>query len=128
MRIVVDTNVYISALVFNKTIQELLNSLLEQHTILISEFITNELSRKLISKFNLNSQEVDVLIRQLLSITLKITPIGNAPQVARDNDDNQILHLAEFANADLIISGDKDLLSLVSYKSIPILKPSDLFS
>lgn len=66
MRIVVDTNVYISALVFNKKMQELLETILEDHTVIISPFILQELSRKLFFKFNLEKSVIDTLIQELL--------------------------------------------------------------
>lgn len=128
MKIVVDTNVYISALVFNKKIQELLISLLEDHAVIISSFIVEELRKKLTGKFKLSSQEVDLILLQISNVTTMIIPQGNLPKVARDPDDNNILLLAEYAKADMIISGDSDLFNLKQYRSISIIKPADFES
>jgi len=126
MRIVADTNVFISALVFNKKIQDLLETLLEEHTIIISPFILEELAGKLSSKFNLNDNDITFLITQLRQLTTVILPEGRLPDASKDPDDNNILLLAEFAKVDMIITGDKVLCGLKSYKGIPIVKPSDL--
>ncbi len=69
MKVVLDTNVFISALVFNKKIQTLLETLLEDHTIIISPFILEELAEKLTTKFNLNDSDVNFLIKQLMELT-----------------------------------------------------------
>lgn len=58
-------------------------------------------------------------------ISTLIEPNGTIPVISDDPDDNNILLLAEFSEADLIISGDKDLYALKSYHGIPIIKPSD---
>lgn len=128
MKVVLDTNVFISALVFNKKIQTLLETLLEDHTIIISPFILEELAEKLTTKFNLNDSDVNFLIKQLMELTSVVFPEGSLPNASQDQDDNNILLLAEFAKADMVITGDKDLYGLKSYNGIPILKPSDLNS
>jgi predicted nucleic acid-binding protein len=43
--------------------------------------------------------------------------------VCRDSDDIKVLGLAIAANADYIVTGDKDLLVLESFQGIPILNP-----
>jgi uncharacterized protein len=55
---------------------------------------------------------------------LVIDPVPLPRQVCRDPDDDAVLALARFALADLIISGDDDLLSLGSFEGIPIVTPA----
>lgn len=45
----------------------------------------------------------------------------HVPKVSRDPDDDQVLACALAAQADLIVSGDADLLDLKSFQGIPIL-------
>lgn len=45
--------------------------------------------------------------------------------VKRDRDDNHVLECARSAGADYIVTGDKDLLSLVEYEGIQILSPTE---
>ena len=127
MKIVIDTNVYISALVFNKKVQEILEIILEQHTVYISPFIIEEIKEKLKIKFKFDLEAINLLVTALLLITKLEEPKGELPTKSKDTDDNNILLLAEFIKADLIISGDKDLFKLISFKNIRILKPADFF-
>ena len=53
-----------------------------------------------------------------------IDPPPLAQPVCRDKDDDAVLALAMAAQADLVISGDDDLLSLISFEGIPILMPA----
>jgi uncharacterized protein len=48
--------------------------------------------------------------------------------VCRDPDDDEVLALAIAAKVELIVSGDKDLLSLRSFQGIPILAPAQAIS
>lgn len=57
-------------------------------------------------------------------IAALISPTGAATGISRDPDDDTILALAAIGRADAIISGDRDLLELVTYEGIPILTPA----
>ncbi len=46
------------------------------------------------------------------------------PRIARDPDDDHVLACAFAANADLIVSGDSDLLALEGFERIPIVTPA----
>jgi len=48
-----------------------------------------------------------------------------APSVARDPDDDQVLACAVAAEANLIVSGDRDLLSLATFQGIPIVTATE---
>jgi uncharacterized protein len=53
-----------------------------------------------------------------------VEPI-DVPRVVRDPDDDHVLACALTAKADLVVSGDKDLLDLHQHQGIPILPPAD---
>lgn len=93
----------------------------------ISPEILAELVKKLRFKFGFP----DELIKEwelIFKNTLKnMLPLYNT-KVCRDPDDNKILDLAVFSGAKYIITGDKDLLSLISYKDIKIITPADFFN
>ena len=48
--------------------------------------------------------------------------------ICRDPDDNLLLALALDGGADYIVSGDKDLLDMVSFREIPIVKPAEFLA
>ena len=54
---------------------------------------------------------------------INTNPIGKIPEACRDKDDNNILHLAKHIQADLIITGDKDLLVLIEFDVTRIINP-----
>ena len=128
-RFVIDTNVLISALLFKYSVPFQAIELAEkQGIILYSEATLNELDRVLSrKKFNkylsLEDRQVFLLkfisSSQLVSITEKIA-------VCRDEKDNQFLELAISGNANVIITGDLDLLTLNLFQGIEIITP-DMF-
>ena len=59
------------------------------------------------------------------SVSNIVIPDINIENVCRDNDDNKILSCAVSANADFIITGDKDLLVLNEFNKIKILNPRE---
>ncbi|MBS0017467.1 MAG: putative toxin-antitoxin system toxin component, PIN family [Arthrospira sp. SH-MAG29] len=125
-RFVIDTNVLISALLWKSSVPFRAIALAEkQGIILYSEATLKELERVLNrSKFDkyLSQEERQVFLlkfigaSQLVNITEKIS-------VCRDEKDNKFLELAVSGNANLILTGDLDLLMLHPFQSIEILTP-----
>jgi putative PIN family toxin of toxin-antitoxin system len=66
-------------------------------------------------------EQMLVQVRMLAEV---MDPPPLAQPVCRDPDDDAVLALARAAQADVIVSGDDDLLSLTSFESIPILNPA----
>ncbi len=128
-RFVVDTNVLISALLFKNSVPFRAIELAEkQGIILYSEATLNELeqvlNRKKFNKYlSLEDRQVFLLkfisASELVSITEKIS-------VCRDEKDNKFLELAVSGNANVIVTGDLDLLVLNPFQSVEIITP-DMF-
>ena len=125
MRVVIDTNVYISSLLFKGKAREVYDACIANTEVFISDFIIVELSDKLHAKFSVSLKTVRDIIKSILSVVEKTTITSTLPNVCRDKDDNHILQLCETVSADFLITGDKDLLVLVNYKSTQILSPAD---
>ncbi|MEK7170760.1 MAG: putative toxin-antitoxin system toxin component, PIN family [Patescibacteria group bacterium] len=124
MKIVLDTNVLVSAIVFGGKPKELIIRAIESGTILyISTFIEDELQRVLKEKFSFSEERLSEAGRFVADTFTKIEPKDVPKIIKRDISDNNILALAKAIQADFIISGDNDLLELVSYQKIPILTP-----
>ena len=123
MKIVFDTNVLLSAFATHGLSYRVLDICLEKHEIFISQWIIDETSEKLKGKFNVAKKDI-LKVHQFIESDFKIAiPIGNLPEVCRDADDNNILHLADFCNAEIIITVDKDLLVLHEYNQVNIINP-----
>ena len=128
-RFVLDTNVLISALLFKTSVPFLAIELAEkQGIILYSEATLNELeqvlNRKKFNKYlSLEDRQLFLLkfisSSELVSITENIT-------VCRDEKDNKFLELAVSGNANLIVTGDMDLLVLSPFQAVEIVTPDML--
>ena len=128
-RIVLDTNVLLSALLFNSGSLSWLRDAWQSELIrpLASHDTTTELIRVLsYPKFHLTDGERKDLLADYLPWceTITISEPLDVPD-CRDPLDRPFLELARMANADALVSGDKDLLVLAAAFSIPILTPRE---
>lgn len=109
MKILLDTNVLISAFVFGGKAGELLNRLFEsEHTLYVSEYIDNEFKKILESKWPDKAEKVYGLYRRLDICFCK--SINKKLGELRDEKDIPVLSDAMFHGVDVILSGDKDFL------------------
>ncbi len=125
MKIVLDTNIFISSIVFKGICREVFNEVIEKYQCFISPFIIGELKNKLQTKFLIAEPDVLNLEKDILRVFVLLNPHTELPSICRDTADNNIFQLAESANADYIISGDKDLLVLQTFKQTKIISPSE---
>ena len=123
MKIVLDTNVLIAALIAHGVCHELLEHCVLRHTLFTSDFILGETQEKLIEKFGYSAGLAAEAVSVLRSGMVVITPSKLESQVCRDPDDDNVLAAAVSANCDCIITGDKDLLVLKAYEGIDIFSP-----
>jgi putative PIN family toxin of toxin-antitoxin system len=128
VKIVFDTNVILSSFLTEGIAHRIFNHCLLNHNIYISEFVISELSRILTKKFNVKANDLQEFLDFIKSTVICAIPENIIPKICRDKNDNQILQLAEYINADIIISGDKDLLVLRSYEETQIISPRDFFN
>ena len=130
-RVVLDTNVILSALLFKGKLSKIVE-LWENGSFipLISKEIFKELQRTLeYPKFHLTKNEIAIIINNYILPYFDVAdvsyPVNN---ICRDEDDDKFLSCAISGGSDLIVSGDMDLLSLKSYKTIKIINPMDFIS
>lgn len=124
MKVVVDTNVLISAFVFGGNAERALEKVIALGELICSDFILTELTRVLTAKFEVPADKVSRILDTLSQTAIIIEPNSPLPNICRDPDDNNILQLAESANVDFIVTGDKDLLILGSFGNIQIISPT----
>ena len=126
MRIVIDSNVWISALVFGgkpRLIFE--HAVANGWTIVASEEIFTEVRRVLSVKFIDFVDDFEGFQAILRAQIDKVQLGGIRITVSRDEDDNRVIETALSGDASYIVTGDKDLLMLLKYEDIAILKPAD---
>ena len=120
MRIVFDTNVYISAFAAPRSRSSLALRLAARGVfeLVVSPAILAELHRKLSGpKFGFSEQELDDLDRGIGEIATVVEPEVEL-SVLDDEPDNRILECAVASGASAIVTGDKELLALGSYEGI----------
>ena len=124
----VDTNILISAFVYpGGVVREIINLSLKRYfEINVSEKILEEYSRVLVLKFNWNPSEITGNLKFLRKIAVVADPDITIKAVREDPTDNIILECAVFTGSDIIVSGDKHLLNLKKYRTIPIISPYEL--
>lgn len=130
-RILFDTNVVVSALLFQKGKLSILRELWQSQKVIpvVSQETVKELLRVLsYPKFTLSRSEQMELLEDYLPFTEvyegKSLHHHNIP-ACRDKTDNPFLVLAKNADVDALVTGDKDLLALKRDFNIPILSPHD---
>ena len=128
MRIVLDTNIYISAAITSGFSQDILElaATTDLITLLISDQILDEFREKLLSKFKRSENVVDVFIRKIRKNAEVIEITEQISIVTRDPDDNKILECALSGKANLIVTADQDLIRLKTFKGIGIVHPKTL--
>jgi putative PIN family toxin of toxin-antitoxin system len=125
-KVVPDSNVYIAAALNRSYSYDWIFGAGEPQStyhLYSSEPIFSEVAEKLKAKFNLQREDIAGFLTNLDQVVHKVRPRHEIHAV-RDPKDNMILECAIEAQAQLIITFDKDLLSLKSYESIQIAHPS----
>lgn len=131
MKLILDTNVYISAALFPQSApSDTLKQAIKVADLYLSLFLFEELKSTLMhKKFDryIDSKKRILFLDQLINIAIfsePLVPISDC----RDPDDNHLLSLAVSENVNLVISGDQDLLVLNPYRNIPILTPREFLN
>lgn len=126
MRVVLDTNVVVSALIFPGGPPEAVYRLaLEGRVELVtSRPLLVELGRVLVAKFGWRTERAEEAVAQLARLSDVVTPGETVHEVADDPADDRVLEAAEAGAAEAIVSGDRHLLRLGVWRSIDIERPA----
>jgi uncharacterized protein len=128
VRVVLDSSVLIAASISRAGVcAELLEDVLTHHELVLSAYIAAEVRRKLLEKFRFPDKEVRQLQRLLLRVATLVEPAMIPPDACRDARDLPVLGTAVAARAALLVSVDKDLLSLREFQGVPIVRPGEFW-
>jgi uncharacterized protein len=121
-KVVFDTNIFISAVLFGGNPRQCLElARAGKIELYVSRDILVELSQKLQEKFGWSRIDVNELIEGLVKFAKLIEPKRKVDVIKSDPSDNMILECGISADADFIVSGDKKhLLSLKKFREIPL--------
>jgi len=123
-RIVFDTNVVISTLLFGGELDEIRKLWQKKKiTFLVSREVVEEYIKVLAyPKFSLTEEKIkSILEEELLPFATTVRVKSRISHIKDDPDDDKFLALAVDGNADYIISGDKHLLNLNEFQGIKIM-------
>ncbi|CAN5371372.1 putative toxin-antitoxin system toxin component, PIN family [soil metagenome] len=129
MRIVIDSNVWVSALVFGGMPRFLFECVVrEGWTIILSEEILTEVRRVINKKFPDFIADFDSFIL-VLAPRITLVKLGSIHlELSRDPDDDRIIETAVIGSSHYVVTGDNDLLSLRSYEAIRFVSPSEFMA
>ena len=131
IRAVVDTNILISGVIKpERATGEILRRLRDgEFVLLYTEPLLAELAEvinrpRIRQKYGLGSEDIETVLALILLRGEPIDPTRRV-EICRDPKDNMILEAAVAGQADMIKSGDFDLLSLREFAGMPIISPAE---
>ncbi len=123
MKIFLDTNVLVSALTARGLCADLVRAILAHHELLTGEVNVTELRRVLRDRFKATAAQVSSVEALLRQQTVVPKPRRASDLAIRDPDDRWVLASAEAGEADLLVTGDADLLTIADRSPVPIVSP-----
>jgi len=123
VRVFLDTNVLVSAFASRGLCADVVRHILAEHELLTGEVNIVELRRVLRDRIKV-PPPIIASIEQLLRDQVVVPkPAKPHPLPIRDADDKWVLASAVAGNADVLVTGDADLLEMASRSSLPIVNP-----
>ncbi len=107
MKVILDTNVLISAFIFRGFAARVYEYCMTQEKVFFSAFILEELAKKLDHKFSVTAADIEEIESLIRERAIEVSPNGPLPTICRDPDDNYVLQLATDAAADFLITATK---------------------
>jgi putative PIN family toxin of toxin-antitoxin system len=127
VRIVLDTNVLLAAFGTRGLCEGLLAACLEEHVLVTSNYILTELARHLTGRFRMNERRAREIVAFVREQSELVEPEVVAPGTCRDVDDLPIIGTALAGGADLLVTGDGDLLSIRRHGTLDIVSPRECY-
>jgi len=127
LKAVFDTNVLLAAFLTEGVCAKLLTRARKrQFSLITCPFILQEFERLLTKKFSATKQEKDNSLDLITEAAQdNVRPSETPTGACRDKDDDNVLACALEAGADYLVTGDKDLLHLRTFRGIRIITPRD---
>lgn len=123
MRVCLDTNVLVAAFATRGLCADVFRTGLTEHDLVLGEVILVELRRALRGKLKLSEDRLALVEAVLGNVPVVPTPARPAPIKLRDPSDGWIIATALDGAADVIVTGDRDLLDVRDAAPLPIVDP-----
>jgi len=127
LRVVVDTNVLVSAFLTYGKPAELIVRLLKDHEVILSNAIVDEFKEVFSDEeFCVKNADVERFLASTLRKAKLVKPISHYKVVSQDPDDNAIINTACKGKANYIVTGDRDLLKIRIFKRTEIVSVTEM--
>jgi len=127
-KVVLDTNVIVSALVYGGKPEQIIRLVLSKEIEAVtSPTLLAELSEVLAKKFNFDQAKIEQTQKKIKEGFRLIQP-RKVLTIVKDEPDNRVLEAADAAACDSIVTGDKELLELHAFKDIKIITPAEFLT
>lgn len=127
-RVVLDTNLYVSAYGFGgKPSAVVRGAILGDYALIVSPAILTELADKLYAVLGFDDNHVRGVLLQIARVAEVVRP-AETLHVVNDEADNRVLECAVDGRADIIVSGDKHLLGLGAYEGVEIIRVAEFLT
>jgi putative PIN family toxin of toxin-antitoxin system len=126
MRVVVDTNVFVSAALKDRSFPALALHVVSQRGTLLKSAATERQLFEVLARPQLGALIDKAAVDWMRQLMAKAQPVVISERIAacRDPTDDKFLELAVGGRADIIVSGDADLLVLNPFRDIPVVSPA----
>jgi putative PIN family toxin of toxin-antitoxin system len=124
VKLLLDTNVLVAALVARGACADLLEHCVREHVVVTAQPLLDELHDVLTRKFKQRESDARSAVRLFRETFTLVVPEPLEPPVCRDRDDDVVLGTALAAACEAVITGDRDLLVLDPFRDIRVLAPS----
>ncbi len=124
MKLLLDTNVLIAALVAHGACSDLLEHCVRRHVVISSRPLLDELEDVLTRKFHQRPVDVRAAVRLFEETFTLVVPEALEPPICRDTDDDVVLATARTGEGEAIVTGDQDLLVRDPFHGIRVLAPA----
>ena len=114
MKVFLDTNVLVSGFATRGLCADVIRLVLAEHELITADVVLTELKRVLKHKIHLPAEQIQEILTFLEGQIVQPKPISPASIPVRDEDDQWVLASALAAKADVLITGDKDLLDVAN--------------
>lgn len=126
IKVTLDTNVIISALIADGACREVLEVVRKGEMFLVlSPFILAETRRVLRDKFKVEEARIIRTLKDIEELALVVEPEETLDVVKKDPSDNRIVECAVSGRVDFLVTGDDHILELKGYQGVKFLAPGE---
>jgi putative PIN family toxin of toxin-antitoxin system len=123
VRVCLDTNVLVAAFATRGLCADVFRTVLAEHDLVIGDVILEELRRVLATKFKVPADRIEAIEAVFAPFPCIPKPAAPGPAAIRDPADRWVFATAMAGNADVLVTGDRDLLAIQDTAPIRILEP-----